>query len=131
MLAELLRLVLVVGLLVVLPGWLLVNAVFPPFRGQVRGLERAYLVLGSGILLLVLVGVLLGFLPHTGRVGFFQTMAVGFPHVELAMLATSLVLGYVGLHRGAYPRLAARYPRLLDLEGEAAPRPRPPGPQIR
>lgn len=128
MIADLLRLALVVGLLVVLPGWLLVNALFPRGRSSLQGLERGYMVVGAGILLLILVGVLLGFLPHSGD-GFFQTLGTGFPHVEIAMLAVSLLLGYVGLHRGAYPRVAARYPRLLSPEGA---RPRGPSePQMR
>jgi uncharacterized membrane protein len=127
MLVDLLRLLLVAGLLVVLPGWLLVNALFPRGRSSVQGLERGYLVVGGGILVLILVGVLLGFIPHTGT-GYFQTMAVGFPHVELAMLAVSLLLAYMGLQRGAYPRVAARYPRLLSPD---APRGPPSEPQMR
>jgi uncharacterized membrane protein len=128
MLVELVRLLLVAGLLVVLPGWLLVNALFPRHRSHLRGLERGYMVVGGGVLVLILVGVLLGLIPHA-RTGFFQTMAVGFPHVELAMLAVSLLLGYVGLQRGAYPRVAARYPRLLGVEAPAPVRPL--GPQMR
>lgn len=129
MLIELLRLVLVVGLLVVLPGWLLVNALFPPRRSSRLGwAERAYLSLVGGILLLILVSVLLGFLPHDGR-GYFQTIATGMPNVELATLAVSALLFYVGLHRGAYPRVAARYPQLLHPEARAANR--SPGPHMR
>lgn len=122
MLLDLLRLLLVVGLLVVLPGWLLVNAAFPPGRTSVRGLERAYLCVGGGILVLILVGVLLGFLPH-GKHGFFSTLGTGMPNVELAMLGVCLLFGYVGLQRGAYPRVAARYPQLL---GQGTPRQRRP-----
>lgn len=127
MFVELLRLLLAVGLLVVLPGWLLVNALFPRGRSSLSGLERGYVAAGGGILLLIFVGVVLGFLPHSGD-GFFQTLGSGFPHVELAMLGVSLLLGYVGLHRGAYPRVAARYPRLLAAQTHGA---HPSGPGLR
>lgn len=130
MLLELVRLVLVVGLLVALPGWLLVNALFPPQRGSRLGFaERAYLSLAGGILLLILVSVLLGFLPHEGR-GYFQTLATGMPNVELATLLVSGILFYVGLHRGAYPRVAERYPQLLHPEARAAAKTQP-GPHMR
>jgi uncharacterized membrane protein len=109
MLLELLRLALVTGLLVVLPGFLLVSAVFTP--GRLTRLEKAYMSVAGGILLLVLVGVVLGFLPH-GQRGFFQTTATGSPNVELVTLALSLVLFSIGLQRGAFPRLARRFPRL-------------------
>lgn len=111
MLLELVRLTLAVGLLVVFPGALLVNAVFPPGRTSVRGLERAYLALAGGTLLLILVGVTLGLLPHSDQ-GFFETIATGMPNVELAMLGVSVLLGYVGLRRGAYAMLERRFPRL-------------------
>ena len=122
MLAELVRLALVVGLLVVLPGVLLVNAVLPPGRSSVRGLERAYLSVAGGALLLMLVGVVLGFLPHSGQ-GYFETLATGMPSVELAMIAVCVLLGYVGLRRGAYPRVEAMLQRRRAErpETEAAP----------
>ena len=74
MLLEILRLLVVTGLLVVLPGFLLVNAVFP--AGRLTRLERSYMAVAGGVLLLILVGVVLGFLPHGTR-GFFQTSATG------------------------------------------------------
>lgn len=117
---ELLRLTLAVGLLVALPGWLLVNALFPPGRARLGWMERGYLSLAGGVLVLVLVGVLLGLLPHDGT-GYFQTLATGLPNVELATLAVSGLLFYVGLLRGAYPRVAARYPHLLDPQAPRGP----------
>lgn len=118
MLLELLRLALALALLVVLPGILLVNALFPAPRSSLTRLERGYLAVASGILLLMLVGIVLGFLPH-GERGWFRTLATGFPLVELASLGVSAVLFWVGLVRGAYPRLSARYPSL----GASAVRP--------
>lgn len=123
MLAEMLRLLLVVVLFVALPGWLLVNAVFPPGRSALRGMERAYVSVAGGILLLIFVGVVLGLLPHQDSHGFFQTFATGLPNVELAMIGTSILLGYIGLQRGAYPRVAARFPHLLG-EDQAASAPK-------
>jgi uncharacterized membrane protein len=105
-------------LLVVLPGWLLVNAAFPPQRRKLGWIERGYLAIACGTFLLIVVGVVLGLLPH-GKTGFFETFASGMPHVELAMLAVSALLLYVGLVRGAYPRVAARFPRLVSQDGRA------------
>jgi hypothetical protein len=113
MLLEALRLVLVVGLVVALPGFLLVQAAFPPGRKQLSGFERSYLSAVGGILLVILVGVTLGFLPH-GERGFFSTAATGFPHVELWLAIVSGALFWIGLQRGAYPRLAARFPKRQD-----------------
>lgn len=119
---SLVGLLLVTLLLVALPGWLLVNAVFVPRKTPLGWLTRTYLALAGGALLLILVGVILGLLPH-GRTGFFETLATGAPTVELAMLAVATLLFYVGLVRGAYPRVAARFPRLASPEGEAQPAP--------
>lgn len=114
MLVEVSRLVLVVLLLFALPGYLVVNAAFP--RRTFRGLERGYLVLATGALALMAVGVALGLLPRGGERGWFTTSATGFPSVELATAAACVALFWVGLVRGAYPKLAARYPRLLVPE---------------
>jgi hypothetical protein len=116
MIAEGVRLVLVVGLLIVLPGWLLVNAVFP--RRTFRGIERAYVVVATGILELMLVATALGFLPHGSGSGWYSTFATGFPSVELAALAACIVLFWIGLVRGAYPKVQARYPRLVAPEAK-------------
>ena len=121
MLLDVLRITLVVALLVVVPGTLLVNALLPPGSGRLTRLERAYMGVAAGTLLLILVGVALGSAP--GESGLFGSIATGFPNVELAMLAVSALLLYAGLQRGAYPRLAQRYPRLLRPEGrETGPR---------
>ncbi|GEM_PF-5540462 len=111
-------LLVVVPLLVVLPGWLLVNALFVPRRVALGWMTRAYLAVAGGALLLSLVGVILGLLPHR-KTGYYETLATGAPTVELAMLAVMALLFYVGLVRGAYPRVAARFPKLV-----AAPEPK-------
>lgn len=115
----LVRFALVLALVVILPGVLLVGALFPAPRSTLTRLERSYLSLAGGILLLMLVGLILGFLP-AGERGHFRTLATGAPNVELAVLAVSALLFWVGLVRGAYPRIAARFPRLAqpDARGE-------------
>lgn len=113
MLLEALRLALALLLLVALPGWLLLRALFPE-RRSLSGAAQVYLVAAGGVLVLMLVGIVLGFLPHSGGRGAFQSLATGgMPNVELATLAASLVLFWIGAHRGAYPRVRARFPRLV------------------
>lgn len=118
MLVELLRLAAATAILVVLPGWLLVKALFPhspPHPRTLRVAERVTLTLAGGILLLMLVASILGFLPYSGTRGHFQSLATGgMPNVELSMLAVMGILLWVGLQRGAFPRLAARFPRLAE-----------------
>lgn len=113
MLLEALRLALAFLLLVALPGYLLVRAIFPK-RESLPVAQQVYLVIAGGILVLASVGIVLGFLPHTGGRGAFQSIATGgMPNVELATLGVSLVLFWVGAARGAFPRVSARYPRLV------------------
>lgn len=100
-------------LLVALPGWALVNALLPR-PASLRPLERAYLAIAGGLILVITVGIILGFLPADGT-GHLQTLATGAPTAELAMLAVTAVLFWVGLLRGAYPRVAARFPQLLAM----------------
>lgn len=116
MLVETLRFVVVGALLVVVPGFFLVQATFPPGRGS--GLtrpERAFLSVSLGIVLLMLIGLLLGFLPHEeGQDGHYGSLANGgAPNMEMILLALSALLFYVGIARGAYPRLTARFPKLV------------------
>ena len=123
MLLEVLRLALALVLLVVLPGVALVNALFPGPRSTLTRLERGYLAVAGGILLLMLVGIILGFLPSGDGRGWFRTFATGFPNVEVATLLVTGALFWVGVQRGAYPRLAARYPRLAASPAPVRERP--------
>ena len=110
MLVEALGMVAATALLVILPGWLLLRALFPDPK-SLSAVESVYLTIGGGILLIMSVGIILGFLPHASR-GAFQSFATkGMPNVELAMIAVSLGLFWTGARRGAYPRLRARFPR--------------------
>lgn len=91
-----LRLALAIALLIVVPGVLLVNALFP--RTRMSSIERGYLAVASGLLLLMLVGVTLGSLPE--NFSLFAPLPVA-----VVMVAASMGLFWVGLQRGAYPRL--------------------------
>lgn len=114
MVLETLRILLVGALLVLVPGFLLVQALMPPARTTLRAPERAFLSLVAGFVLVTLVGLVLGFLPHAeGEDGLYSTAMQGAPNAELALLALSALLFYVGLVRGAYPRLTARFPQLV------------------
>jgi hypothetical protein len=114
MLAETLRFLLVGALLVILPGFLLLQALLPPGRASLRGPERAFLTIVGGFVVVTLVGLVLGFLPHKpGEDGHYSTLATGAPTVEIVLLLVCGLLFYVGLARGAYPRLTARFPQLV------------------
>ena len=113
MLLEALRLVAALLLLVLLPGWLLVQALFPR-RESLGFAARVYLTIAGGVLLLMSVGIALGFLPHGSRGHFSSFASGGMPNVELLTLAVSAGLFWAGAARGAYPTLAARYPRLVQ-----------------
>ena len=113
MILEALRLALAFLLLVALPGYLLVRALFPA-RASLPLAQQLYLTLAGGVLLLAGVGIVLGFLPHASGRGAFQSLATkGMPNVELASLGVCLVLFWIGAARGAFPRVSARYPRLV------------------
>lgn len=105
---------------VALPGWLLVKALFPRAE-SLRWSERVFLTVAGGVLVAMAVGIVLGFLPHGGR-GFLQSLPTrGMPYVEVAMLAVSFGLFWVGVRRGAFPTLARRYPRLAAVGLPGAP----------
>jgi hypothetical protein len=124
MILEALRLALALLLLVALPGWLLLRALFP--RRELSFSLQLYLTLGGGVLVLMLVGIVLGFLPHAGGRGAFQSLAMGgMPNVELGMLAACLALFWFGAHRGAHPRVTARFPRFATPWSSKAPHEQP------
>lgn len=125
MLVEALRLGLAVAMLVVLPGWLLSYALFPR-RADLQGGERLYLIVAGGMLLLMSVALVLGFLPHSGDRGALQSLAIaGLPNVELGVLAVDLGLAWVAMRRGALARLGAFVP--TSWRARATSRPPDPG----
>lgn len=91
-----------------LPGWLLVRAIWPEER--VRGPASLARTLGLSLALSIAVTIVvasaLGFLPH-GETGFFRPWAVA-----AALLLASLGLFGWGARRGAFPRLAGRLARV-------------------
>lgn len=110
-----------VALVVALPGWLLVWALFPR-ADSLRFSERLFLTIAGGILVAMSVGIVLGFLPHGDGRGFLQSIPTrGMPYVEIAMIGVCLGLFAIGLRRGAYPSLEARYPRLATRLAKALP----------
>lgn len=112
MLAEAIGVVAATTLLIVLPGWLLLRAFFPDPK-SLGGAASVYLTLAGGILVLMTIGIVLGFLPHGSR-GAFQSIPLeGMPNVELATIAACLLLFWVGARRGAYARIRARLPWLV------------------
>lgn len=113
-------LVLVVALVVLLPGYLLLQATIPTRDTRYSWTQQLYMAAAGGVLLVTLVGVILGLLPHEDR-GYFSTIATGSPNVEVALAVVSVGLFYVGLHRGSYPRISARFfkKRLPQPEGPA------------
>lgn len=125
MILEALRILLASILLVALPGWLLSRALFPR-REALTLAERATVASAGGILLLMLVASILGFLPHGGGRGHFQSLATGsMPNLELAMLGTTALVTWIAIQRGAFPSLATRFPRLSEpllKRGAQAPR---------
>lgn len=110
---DVVRVVLALTLLVALPGWLVVQALWPE-RGGLRASERLYLSIAGGVLMTMLVASVLGFLPHGDRGALQSVFLGGMPNLEIAMLAVCVCLFWLGVHRGAYPVLAARYPRFAS-----------------
>ncbi|HUR68845.1 MAG TPA: hypothetical protein VM370_06320 [Candidatus Thermoplasmatota archaeon] len=125
MLLEAVRLTLALAFLVALPGWLLTLALFPR-REDLGRAERAYFVPAGGVLVLMLVCIILGFLPH-GNKGALQSLALGgMPNVELAMIGACAGLAWVAMARGALPWLEARVPTSWRPRATAAPTSREP-----
>ncbi len=105
------------GLLLIffLPGWLLVNALFPRKGELDREYDALYRVT-IGIVMSIVVAVLLGF----GLNALGVNPATGFGYVVgdnlwLGLSAISLGLFWLGWWRGAYPGLARLSPALARL----------------
>lgn len=124
MILEALGLLLATGLLVVLPGFLLSYALFPR-KEQLTTSERVYLTFAGGMLVLMSIAIVLGFLPHGSR-GHLQSLATGgMPNVEIASIAADLGLTWIAMRRGAFASLAAKLP--TSWRARATPRPPEPG----
>lgn len=97
-----------------LPGWLLVNALFPR-KGELDREYDALYRITIGIVMSIVVAVLLGF--GLNAIGVNDT---GFGYVTadnlwIGLAAISLGLFWLGWWRGAYPGLARLTPALARL----------------
>lgn len=114
---DVLRLLLGVFLLYFLPGYTIVQFMFPrkgEFDKDWDIVYRIVFSIGVSIVVVILVGWVLGALPpdpSTGK-GYFQGSATGFPYIELAILGVSGVFFVAGWYRGAYPFLGRIHPKL-------------------
>lgn len=115
-------LVVAAGLLLLffLPGFALLSALFPRHRwfGPFHPFALPALSIVTSVVVLVLVGSLLGFLPGgpDGR-GWFQGNQTGAPVIEAVLAALSSLLLVVAWARGAFPLL--RKPRRDVLPTES------------
>jgi hypothetical protein len=108
-------LLLALVLIFFLPGFLLVNAIFPRKGELDRTYDRLYR-LGLGIVMSVVLTVLLGFGlnalgtdPTSGR-GYFEA-----GNLWIGLGVISAVLFLVGWWRGAYPAMGRLHPALTRL----------------
>lgn len=113
----------ILGLLMVffMPGYLLMNAVFPRKGSLDPDLDLLYrLVFGIGLSMVLAILVsfglnVLGVNPETG-LGYIDA-----PYLWLSFSVISLVFFIIGWYRGAYPLLGKVHPKLLRFP---APDPR-------
>jgi len=103
---------LVVVLFLILPGYLVLAALFPR-RGHFHAHYDVLYRIGGGMALSIILFVVVGFLlneiprdPATG-LGYFRTA-----YIWAAMLLLDLALGAVGWRRGGLPMLGRLHPRL-------------------
>lgn len=102
-----------------LPGWLLLRAVWPHerVRDPFSFLRALVLAVGLSIAVTIVVGSILGFLPH-GETGLFTPAGIA-----VGLLVASGALFAWGVRRGAFPRLsrrAASQPERADAEAPFA-----------
>lgn len=107
----------ITGLLLIffIPGFTLVQALFPR-KGELDVefdlLYRATLAIGLSIVVTILTGFALnslGINPQTGM-GYFTTL-----YITISLILISLVFFIIGWYRGAYPLLGKIHPVLLRL----------------
>jgi hypothetical protein len=106
-------------LLLFLPGFFLLQALFPRRRwfGPFHAFALpAFSVLAS-LVILVLVGAVLGFLPGgTGGKGWFQGSQTGAPILETTLGALTVILFAAAWARGAFPLLSRSARGLHDAK---------------
>ncbi|MEM3444538.1 MAG: DUF1616 domain-containing protein [Thermoplasmata archaeon] len=125
---DIIRLLLGVFLLYFLPGYTIIQFMFPrkgEFDREWDILYRLVFSIGVSMVVVILIGWFLGALPpdpNTGR-GYFQGSATGFPYIELSILTVSAIFFVAGWYRGAYPWLGRIHPKLARKPGALKPGP--------
>jgi hypothetical protein len=111
------RLIIGIFLLYFLPGYTIVQFLFPrkgEFDQEWDILYRIVFSIGVSMVVVILIGWVLGAIPPdpvTGK-GYFQGSATGFPYIELSIILVSAVFFVAGWYRGAYPWLGKIHPKL-------------------
>ncbi len=112
---NILRIVAGILLIFFIPGFTLVQALFPR-KGELDVefdlLYRATLAIGLSIVVTILTGFALnslGINPQTGM-GYFTTL-----YITLSLVLISIILFIFGWYRGAYPLVGKIHPVLLRL----------------
>jgi hypothetical protein len=115
MVLEALRIIGSILLILFIPGYLFIQALFPRKNELDETddfLYRVVLAISMSIIISILVGFVLGSLgtnPSTGK-GYFQTF-----YIVLSLIVISVVLFFVGLYRNAYPFFNRRFKPRQDL----------------
>lgn len=125
---DVIRILIGVFLLYFLPGYTIIQFMFPR-KGELDKewdfLYRFVFSIAVSIVVVILIGWFLGALPPdptTGK-GYFQGSATGFPYIELSIIIVSAIFFVAGWYRGAYPWLGIVHPKLARK-----PKPLKPGP---
>ena len=111
MVLEILRIIFGILLIFVLPGTMLIKAMFPR-KGELdeeyNGLYIITLGMATSVCLTILVGFVLGSLPvKDDGTGWFDT-----PYIVTSLVGLTIVFFIMGWWRGAYPWLGLIHPKL-------------------
>ena len=108
---EILRIVFGILLIFVLPGTMLIKAMFPrpgELDEEYNGLYVLTLGMATSVCLTILVGFVLGSMPvKEDGTGWFDT-----PYIVASLAGLTLVFFVIGWWRGAYPWLGLAHPKL-------------------
>lgn len=112
-------------LVFVLPGYFLVKALFGKARlsADFHGVTVAFLSIVMSVVVTILVGSGLGFLPKPAawEKGWFQGAATGAPILEIALAGVTLLFAAVALARGAFPRVTRGLSKSAAADSAEAP----------
>lgn len=104
-----------------LPGYTLINAVYPGSGELNKELDILYRIvysIGISVAIVIITGFLLGHLPGNGFVSI---------NIWVSLVSFSLIFFFIGWYRGAYqrldiisPRLTRSKPKVLEQDDEDA-----------